>query len=158
MARRIAVAVAAAVLTLAAPAFAQSPQVIAQAGDWTEVTAGGLRAYSSRSGSSSIEIACDEAMTLDHSATGIAVSMGRLLPENAELDFIVDGETIAIPGGSGGVSTRGCPECARKFAQLWPLLRQGSTLKIVASDGRSATFSLRGTAQLMPPEPCPTAS
>lgn len=144
------------VVTLTSPVFAQSPGVGGEGGNWREVMAAGLRIYSSIDGSKLIQIVCDEATTLDYSATGISLEIGGLLPANSQVNFVVDGETITMPSDkSGGISTDDCPECASKFAQLWSLLRQGSTLEVVASDGRRATFSLRGTARLMPPEPCP---
>lgn len=155
---RIAIALAAASLALPMSALAQSPRVVGKAGNWTKIEAAGMTAYQTndnRSGSY-IEIGCDEAASLDHTGTGISLEIGgKMLPANSQIRFIVDGETITIPSGkSGGVSTLRCPECAQKFAQLWPLLRQGSRLEVVASDGRQARFSLKGSGQVMPVRPC----
>lgn len=142
----------------ASPVLAQSPRLVAEAGSWKEVTASGLRTYSTANGSGSLEIGCDEARSLDHRWTGISIEIGGLLPPQSQLRFVVDGRSISIPSGkSGGVATAGCPECAGKFAQLWRQLRSGSRLEVVASDGRRAVFSLDGAAELMPAGPCPTA-
>lgn len=160
--RRLAIIVAVS-LSCAVPVYAQSPRVTGNAGDWVKVEAGGLVVIyrtSDASTGSSVEIACDEAMTLDHSMTGIAVEIdSKMLPADSRLSFTVNGRSIVIPTGpSGGMRTRGCPECAEAFMQLRPLLREGTRLHVTASDGSRASFGLRGTAQLMPTEPCRTGS
>lgn len=78
---RIALVVAANGALPAASALAQSPRVVGKAGDWVKTEAAGLMTYENidhRSGST-ISIGCDEAMTLDHSATSIETD-GDLLP------------------------------------------------------------------------------
>jgi hypothetical protein len=138
-------------------AVSQSPVLTAEVEDWQEIFAAGLTVYQTSGSSGSLSIACDVASTLDHSATRIDIQFpGGLLPPRSRVTFIVDGQTVTIPSDkSGGVGTSGCPECARKFVQLWPLLRAGNRVEVVASDGRRGSFPLSGTAALMPTEPCP---
>jgi len=142
---------------IAAPAFAQAPRLLAQAGSWSKVSAAGVMAYLARDGAGgSIEIGCDFARTLDGSATGIALeSGGRLLPPDSIVVFRVGGESITMPTGkSGGVSLATCPSCKEGFSRLWSLMRAGEQLEVIASDGRRAVFPLDGAAELMPAAPC----
>ena len=93
--------------------MAQSPRVTGEAENGrTRVEAVGLVGYSTQGEDSgdSIQIACDVAMSLDHSNTGIAIEIGgRMLPAKARVSFQDGRPTITIPPGpSGGVSTGAC--------------------------------------------------
>ena len=142
---------------IAAPALAQAPRLLAQAGSWSKVSAAGVVAYLARDGAGgSVEIGCDFARTLDGSATGITLEIGgRLLPPDSVIEFRVHGESITMPSGkSGGVSLAKCPSCKEQFPRLWSLMRAGEQLEVIASDGRRAIFPLDGAAELMPAVPC----
>jgi hypothetical protein len=143
-------------LACALPAYAQSRGVIGKAGVWVKGTGQGIVAYRAVAKGSSVDISCDVGQTEDHSATGISLEIaGAAFIPNAQVRFAVDGKAITIPSNqSGGVSSDGCPECARKFAQLWPMLREGRRLEITGPDGKSAAFPLEGLSQLMPAKPC----
>ncbi|GIL01021.1 MAG: hypothetical protein BroJett030_09200 [Alphaproteobacteria bacterium] len=113
--------------------------------------------YRARAGSASITISCDVGASLDHSRTAISLEIGGLLSPESQVELHVDGEAISFPTDkSGGVTISRCADCADKFASLWQMLRTGNVLRVVAADGRTASFSLRGTARLMPKEPCLT--
>jgi hypothetical protein len=142
-------------------ARSQSARIVGEAGDWIAVESAGVTAYATRGSSDSrVEIRCDVARTDDFSATGIAVELnGLVAPSNADVRFDVDGEVITFkfaPAGSPSFSD--CPDCAARFDALWRRIRAGSRLMVTYSDGTTATFSLRGTARLLPTEPCPTAT
>jgi hypothetical protein len=139
-------------------AQAQSPRAGRSAGAWQEVFAGGFIAYGASGAGGSIEIGCDNAVTLDHSATRISIDMaGGVLPPNAPLRFVVDGQAVSVVSDrAGGLGTGDCVECILAFRQLWPMLRGGSRLEVIAADGRRATFPLDGTSALLPVEPCAT--
>jgi hypothetical protein len=144
-------------LLAAAAAAGQSPVLLGEAGSWQKVFAAGLEVYQTSGADGAFSIDCDVASTLDGSATGISIQMpDGLLPPDSEVTLAVDGAgPMVFPTDrSGGVGLRGCPECRSRLAQLWPLLRSGSRLEVVASDGRRATFRLDGTAALMPPGFC----
>lgn len=85
----------------------------------------------------------------------LSSSMGSCCCRNAQVAFAVNDQTIPLPSAeSGGARVGKCATCTEKFARLWKLVREGSRLTVKGADGNTDTFSLRGTVQLMPAEPC----
>jgi hypothetical protein len=71
-----------------------------------------------------------------------------------EVQFNIDGEDFSFPvWAEGGRVNVECTACADNYTELWRSLRSGNQLTITQG-GSAATLSLRGSSDVLAPEPC----
>lgn len=154
-------AIAAGAIFWSSLAFAQSPVLESEAGQWQKVSASGLVIYQTSqqtgSGASELLVDCDEAHTLDYSWTGLSLTLnGNTVPPQSNVTFTVGEDSVAFSTDKAGGVSLDNADSIRDFRKLWSLLREGERVRVAAANGNSATLSLAGTRKLMPAEPCQT--
>jgi hypothetical protein len=104
-------------------------------------------------------IDCDEGATLPNAEALTSVYIyinGRAPPPGSVVHLLFDKDEVNVVVGERGDVNTSCPSCSKALEQIWKKARTSKTLNVVFSDNRSANFSLKGAAQILPPEVCQT--
>lgn len=124
-------------------------------GDWVHTFGQGVDEYGTRSGDGGFVIACSGPDALAPDAPPSIYLLDWTQP-TAEMPITIQVDGVAWKFQSDAQSNldMDSPATRRQFGQLWQALRAGNELRVATADGATNTFSLRGSARALPPEPC----
>ncbi|WP_349370500.1 hypothetical protein [Salinarimonas sp.] len=126
--------------------------------DWETYTRGGYFTYVTvADGENRFYLRCDYGLTTYAYYTGIEVNIkDERPPPGSEVRLLIDSRQLYLQTDLSGYFRVDTAEDEATFRLTWDALRRGSSLRAVFEDGRSANFSLRGSARTIDPQPCET--
>jgi len=81
---------------------------------------------------------------------------GKTPEPNTRIKLVIDTEIMQLPVNGQGYTDTDCAHCADTFEYVWHRLRSATAIAVKFADERYAGFSLKGAAEILPADVCPT--
>lgn len=129
-----------------------------RASDWETFMREGLFTYVTvAEGENRFYLRCDYGRTTYAYYTGIEVHIAdNRPPPGSEVLLLIDSRQLYLQTDLSGYFRVDTADDEAIFRLAWDAIRRGTSLRVLFEDGRSADFSLRGSARTIDPEPCET--